>query len=49
MEQGVSGVEEGEIKMPEQWRGMKMVMIPKPGKDLTKTKGWCPIVLQRKS
>ena len=33
MEQGVSGVEEGETRMPEQWRGMKMVMNPKPRKD----------------
>ena len=32
-------------RMPEEWRGMKMVMIPKPGKDHTAVKGWRPIVL----
>jgi len=32
-------------RMPEKWRGMKMVMIPKPGKDHTAVKGWRPIVL----
>jgi len=31
--------------MPESWREMKMVMIPKPGKDHTAVKGWWPIVL----
>ena len=29
----------------EEWRGMTMVMIPKPGKDQSKVKGWRPIVL----
>jgi len=29
----------------EEWRGMTMVMIPKPGKDHSKVKGWRPIVL----
>jgi len=32
-------------RMPEKWRDMKMVMIPKPGKDHTVVKGWRPIVL----
>ena len=32
-------------RMPEEWRDMKMVMIPKPGKDHTAVKGWRPIVL----
>jgi len=32
-------------RMPEEWRGMKMVMISKPGKDHTAVKGWRPIVL----
>ena len=32
-------------RMPEEWRNMKMVMIPKPGKDHTTVKGWRPIVL----
>jgi len=32
-------------RMPEKSRGMKMVMIPKPGKDHTAVKGWRPIVL----
>jgi len=32
-------------RMPEEWRAMKMVMIPKPGKDHTVVKGWRPIVL----
>jgi len=27
-------------RMPEEWRSMKMVMVPKPGKDHTKAKGW---------
>jgi len=31
--------------MPEEWRDMKMVMIPKPDKDHTAVKGWRPIVL----
>ena len=29
----------------EDWRGMVMVMMPKPGKNHTKLKGWRPIVL----
>ena len=32
-------------RIPEDWRKMKMVMIPKPGKDHTMVKGWRPIVL----
>lgn len=32
-------------RMPENWRNMKMVMVPKPGKDHTVVKGWRPIVL----
>jgi len=32
-------------RMPEEWRNMKMVMLPKPGKDHTRVKGWKPIVL----
>jgi len=36
-------VESGII--PEETKGMKMVMIPKPGKDTKKVKGWRPIVL----
>jgi len=32
-------------KMPEEWREMKMVMLPKPGKDHERVKGWRPIVL----
>ena len=35
----------GTTRMPESWRSMKMVMIPKPGKDHTAVKGWRPIVL----
>lgn len=35
----------GGTRMPEEWRKMKMVMIPKPGKDHTAVKGWRPIVL----
>jgi len=35
----------GTTRMPERWRAMKMVMIPKPGKDHTAVKGWRPIVL----
>ena len=26
--------------IPERWKKMKMVMIPKPGRDLTQTKNW---------
>ena len=40
----VSEIKKG-TRMPEEWRGMKMVMIPKPGKDHTQVKGWRPIVL----
>jgi len=32
-------------RMPEKWREMKMVMLPKLGKDHTRVKGWRPIVL----
>jgi len=32
-------------RMPEEWRKMRMIMLPKPGKDHTKVKGWRPIVL----
>jgi len=35
----------GATRMLESWRAMKMVMIPKPGKDHTAVKGWRPIVL----
>jgi len=35
----------GTTRMPESWRDMKMVMIPKLGKDHTAVKGWRPIVL----
>ena len=31
--------------IPEKWKVMKMVMIPKPGRDLTLTKNWRPINL----
>jgi len=37
--------EEHTTRMPEEWRELEMVMLPKPGKDHTKVKGWCPIVL----
>jgi len=38
--------EEGQAtRMLEEWRGVKMVMIPKPGKNHTAVKGWRPIVL----
>ena len=30
---------------PECWREMRMVLIPKPGKDLTMTKNWRPLNL----
>jgi len=40
----VAGSEEL-TRMPEEWGNMKMVMIPKPGKDHTAVKGWRPIVL----
>jgi len=41
----VEQVAGGGARIPEEWRGMKMVMIPKPGKDHTAVKGWRPIVL----
>ena len=31
--------------IPDEWKEMKMVMIPKPGRDLTLTKNWRPINL----
>lgn len=31
--------------LPEEWKLMKVVMIPKPGKDSTQVKNWRPIVL----
>jgi len=37
--------EGGRTKMPEEWRKLKMVMLPKLGKDHTQVKGWRPIVL----
>jgi len=37
--------EEHQTRIPEEWRELKMVMLPKPGKDHTKVKGWRPIVL----
>ena len=33
------------IRVPDSWREMTMVMIPKPGKDHKEIKGWRPIVL----
>jgi len=38
-------VVEGGGRVPEEWREMEMVMIPKTGKDHSKVKGWRPIVL----
>ena len=35
----------GGVRIPEEWQDMKMVVIPKPGKDHTRVKGWRPIVL----
>ena len=32
-------------KIPDKWKEMRVVLIPKPGKDLTKTKSWRPINL----
>jgi len=32
-------------KIPKEWQHSKVVMIPKPGKDHSKTKGWRPITL----
>ena len=40
----VAEMEEGS-RMSEKWRELKVVMIPKPGKDHAKVKGWRPIVL----
>ena len=37
--------EDSITRMPEEWRKLKMIMLPKPGKDHTKVKGWRPIVL----
>ena len=31
--------------IPDEWKEMKMVMSPKPGRDLTLTKNWRPIKL----
>ena len=31
--------------IPERWKEMKIVIIPKPGRDLTQTKNWRPINL----
>ena len=31
--------------IPEEWKEMRMVMIPKPWRDLTLTKNWRPINL----
>ena len=33
------------VRMPEEWRGVKTVMIPKTSKDHTRVNGWRPIVL----
>jgi len=35
----------GLIRVPQEYRDLNMVMIPKPGKDRTRVKGWRPIVL----
>jgi len=35
--------EGGQTRMPEEWQDMKMIMIPKPGKDHAAVKGWWPI------
>ena len=32
-------------KIPDRWKEMRVVLIPKPGRDLTKTKSWRPINL----
>jgi len=32
-------------KIPKEWQNSKVVMIPKPGKDHNRTKGWQPINL----
>jgi len=37
--------EEHATRMPENWRKLKMIMLPKPGKDHSRVKGWRPIVL----
>ena len=31
--------------IPDSWKEMRVVLIPKPGRDLTKTKSWRPINL----
>ena len=33
------------LRVHSQWRDLMMIMIPKPGKDHTKVKGWRPIVV----
>ena len=32
-------------KIPDRWKEMRVVLMPKPGRDLTKTKSWRPINL----
>ena len=48
MWEAVSGTQLGKVedvaRIPEEWRLLKMVMIPKPGKDHKRVKGWRPIV-----
>ena len=29
--------------IPDRWRDMRVVLIPKPGRDLTQTKNWRPL------
>ena len=31
--------------IPDRWRDMRVVLIPKPGRDLTQTKNWRPLNL----
>ena len=38
--------ESGMLTRTEEWRDMKMVMIPKPGKDHTAVNGWRPTGLR---
>jgi len=33
------------VEQPSKSREMQMIMIPKPGKDISKVKGWRPIIL----
>ena len=33
------------VYIPDRWREMQVVLIPKPGRDLTKTKNWRPLNL----